>query len=271
MTGFQGRVETERGEFQVERTGPSGGQTIVLVAGLGDDSSSWQDVVSRLSRSYDCVCFDNRGIGQSPITDGPYTTAQLADDAHGIAAALGLEQIVAVGSSMGGAICQEWALRHPDDLDALVLSNTWAARDTWLSGLMSHWIELAERQAAREILYQLALLCFSPRYLESHPGMIEEFLRSPVPDLNGFASAAHACRAHDAIDRLSEVDLPTLVIGGDYDILTRPDLSRDLAAAMPNAEVTMLPAGHMIFWEQVEAWEQAVNSFISRRVRTSAS
>ena len=54
------------------------------------------------------------------------------------------------------------------------------------------------------------------------------------------------------------------MVGGEHDILTRPALSRRLAAAVPSAELRWLPVGHMTFWEQPDAWTTAVLEFIER-------
>lgn len=255
-------IATGRGDFYVERTGQKGEQTLVFVAGLGDDHASWAEVAEDLAAAYDCVTFDNRGIGQSPVTPGPYSIAQMAEDAHELVRTLGTGSVVAIGSSMGGAICQEWALAHPEAITHLVLTNTWAERDEWLRSLLDHWLDLAERGCGPDLLYQLALFCFSPDYLSAHPGTVDEFLAAPLPDLSGLAAAGRACQEHHTIDRLGGIDIPTLVIGGEHDILTRPELSTRLAAALPGAELRWLPAGHMIFWEQPAAWASLVREFL---------
>jgi 3-oxoadipate enol-lactonase len=194
-------VETPRGSFYVEQTGPDNqtspdnARSIVFVAGLGDDHASWDAPIEYLSPKYRCVTYDNRGIGRSPITDGPYTTRQLAEDAQAIADQLGLDKLIAVGSSMGGAISQEWALAQPGTIEHLVLSNTWGGDDAWFSALIEHWIQLAARGAGSDILYQLALFCFSPDYLSRHPETIEEFLASEMPDTTGFAAADGPAKA----------------------------------------------------------------------------
>jgi 3-oxoadipate enol-lactonase len=133
--------DTERGRFAVEITGPAEAPPAVLIAGLGDDHASWEPVLPYLTPEYRCVTFDNRGIGLSPITPGPYRISELAADAHAIHRALGLGPCIAIGSSMGGAIGQEWAIRHPGDVSGLVLSNTWGRSDAFLldAGHMTFW------------------------------------------------------------------------------------------------------------------------------------
>jgi 3-oxoadipate enol-lactonase len=258
-------VATGRGTFLVEERGRRDGAPIVLVAGLGDDHASWEEPAAHLAESHRVVTFDNRGIGGSPITPGPYSVKEMAEDAHQLASELGLGRVTAVGSSLGGAICQEWALAHPEAVERLVLSNSWGERDTFFSGVMEHWIELAGRGSGRDLLFQLALFCFSPGYLHERPETIQEFLDAPVPNLDGFRAAARACQRHHAADRLSAIEAPTLVLGGAHDILTRPELSERLAAAIPDATLSWLPTAHMTFWEEPRRWSTAVSEFVSGR------
>lgn len=257
-------LSTSRGDFYVERVGPEHATPMVFVAGLGDDHSSWSEIVAMLSDAYDCISFDNRGIGQSPITPGPYSAKELAEDTHEIVRALELAPAIGVGSSMGGAICQEWALAYPEDLSHLVLTNTWAERDAFLTVLFEHWIDLADQGAARDLLRSLLLFCYSPDFLTEHPEVISEFIDGPPPDLAGFAGAAAACRDHHAFDRVEGIGLPTLVIGGELDILTRHAFSERLTKRLPNASLTSLKAGHMIFWERPEDFVAAVRHFLGR-------
>jgi pimeloyl-ACP methyl ester carboxylesterase len=258
-------ITTPRGEFFVEQRGPSRGVPLMFVAGLGDDHSSWDDPVDVLAQSFRCITFDNRGIGRSVVTPGPYSTRSMAEDAEAIATALGLDAVDAIGSSMGGAICQEWALAQPDRVRRLVLSNTWAEQDPWFSALIGHWVDLASRGAGQDVLHQLVLFCFSPTYLREHPGTIGMFLAEEMPDSVGFRGAGDACRGHDAIGRLGRLTQPTLVIGGTADILTRPDLSRNLAAEIKGASLEWLDAGHMIFWEKPREWADLVAAFVDTR------
>jgi 3-oxoadipate enol-lactonase len=105
-------VDTTQGRFAVQAAGPPGGRPVVLVAGLGDDHASWESVLPHLTTEYRCITFDNRGIGLSPITPGPYRIADLAADAHALHQALGLAPCIAIGSSMGGASCpRSWPRR----------------------------------------------------------------------------------------------------------------------------------------------------------------
>ena len=175
---------------------------MVLVAGLGDDHASWDPILEYLTPVYRCITFDNRGIGASPVTPGPYRIADLAADAHALHQALGLAPCVAIGSSMGGAIGQEWALRYPGDVTGLVLSNSWGRTDAFTRVLFEHWISLAGRGRADQLLDSMLLFCMSAAYLAARPDTVTEFRALVLPDLDGFQAAAAACLGHDALDRL---------------------------------------------------------------------
>jgi 3-oxoadipate enol-lactonase len=255
--------DTERGRFAVEILGPAAAPPVVLIAGLGDDHASWEPILPYLTSEYRCVTFDNRGIGLSPITPGPYRIPELAADAHAVRRALRLEPCVAIGSSMGGAVCQEWAIRYPDDVSRIVLSNTWGRTDTFLRVLFEHWGSLASAGQSGPLMDSLLLFSMSAAYLAEKPETASEFRSSSPPDLTGFAAAASACLAHDALSGLRGVRQPTLVLAGRDDILTRPALSAEVARAMPAAELRLLDAGHMTFWEVPEAWGRTVSYWLS--------
>jgi 3-oxoadipate enol-lactonase len=258
-------VSTAQGHFAVHEAGPRQGRPVVFVAGLGDDHASWESVLPYLTPEYRCVTFDNRGIGQSPITPGPYSLAGLAADAHALHEALQLQPCIAIGSSMGGAICQEWALSYPEDVSALVLSNTWGRTDPFLKVLFEHWISLADEASVGPLLDSLLLFSMSAAFLADHPETVAEFRASTPPDLGGFKAAAAACAAHDTLARLGEVAQPALVLAGRHDILTRKELSAELGGALPDAQLELLDAGHMTFWEAPEAWDRAVRHWLAAR------
>ncbi|MGD9734964.1 MAG: alpha/beta fold hydrolase [Solirubrobacterales bacterium] len=238
------------------------GPPVVLVAGLGDDRLSWQLQVEEFSLDHQVIVFDNRGIGRSTIAPGPYDVRDMAEDCHAVVGALGLSGVTAVGSSMGGAICQWWALEHPEDIGRLVLTNTWARRDVFLEALFTHWIRLVEHGDQQAILESLLLFCFSSEFLEANPQVRPEFYKAGLPNLQGFIAGAHACRSHHALDRLGEIKQPTLVIGGEHDLLTRPAFSEDLAEQIAAAELALLSSGHMVFWERVEEFNDLVGEFL---------
>jgi 3-oxoadipate enol-lactonase len=242
------------------------GPPLVWVAGLGDDHSSFDAQVEKFSDHYTCVAYDNRGTGESTTMPGPYTMKDYADDAHDVVAALGLTPVIAVGSSMGGAICETWALHYPDDLELLVLSNSWAEQDPLLDLLFRHWMALATSGENDRLAESLLMGCFSGEYFKRFPEVIPEFLATPLPDMDGLKAAIGACQSHDLLGRLAEIDVTTLVIAASQDAVVRPQMSSRMAERLPRAQLVEIDSGHMIMWEQPDLFADAIKSFLREHV-----
>lgn len=236
---------------------------IVFLCGLGDNLTSWQSQADAFSSTHTVITLDNRGSGASETPDGPYSMARMADDAHELITELDCGPVTAVGVSMGGAICQEWALRHPEDISKLVLCSTWASPDTYLNTLFGHWQALAERGYRRALIESLLLFCWSPEFLSAHPEVIEAFIAEETLNPPGLVAAAEACRTHDTMDRIATIAQETLVLIGAYDILVRPDLSHALADQLARVRVETMQTGHMPYWEQPDEFAAIVRGFIA--------
>jgi pimeloyl-ACP methyl ester carboxylesterase len=244
------------------------GPPLVWVAGLGDDHTSFDAHVEKFSDQFTCIAYDNRGTGQSTTLPGPYTMKDYADDAHDVVAALGLASVSAVGSSMGGAICEAWALHYPDDIELLVLSNSWAEQDPLLDLLTGHWMALAMSGANERLAESLLMGCFSGEYFKRNPEVIPEFLATPLPDMDGLKAAIAACQSHNLLDRLAEIDVPTLVIAASQDAVVRPQMSSRMAERLPRAQLVQIDSGHMIMWEQPDLFADAIKTFLMEHVAT---
>jgi pimeloyl-ACP methyl ester carboxylesterase len=239
----------------------SDGPPIVFIPGLGDNMLSWTAQAKTLSGDFQVVLIDNRGAGESATPVGPYSTEQMADDAHQVIAILNLAPVTAVGISMGGAICQHWAIRHPSDISRLVLSSTWGAPDVFIGALFDHWRGLAKKGDRRALIESLLVFCYSPGYLTCNPGTVDAFIEGETLNLNGFAPAAVACRDHLAFDHVHRISQPVLMLVGEHDILIRPKLSYALAERLENVRVQTMPTGHMTSWEMPNAFNDLVYEF----------
>jgi len=100
------------------------GAPLLLIHGLGYARWGWEPVLPGLAERFDVILFDNRGIGESDAPPGPYTAAEMADDAIQVLDEAGVGRAHVVGTSLGGMVAQELALGHPDRVDRLVLACT---------------------------------------------------------------------------------------------------------------------------------------------------
>src|SRR4051795_6879496 len=128
------------------------GPPLVLVMGIGYDSSLWTLAqVPALSARFQVILMDNRDAGRSSAACGPYTIADMADDLVGLLDTLGIQRTHVLGLSMGAMIAQEFALRHPERLDRLVLSGCAAAPARSAVDPIRIWSWLKSNDASGEI------------------------------------------------------------------------------------------------------------------------
>ena len=146
------------------------GPPLVLVMGIGYDSSLWTLAqVPALSTQFQVVLVDNRDAGRSSKASHPYQIADMADDLAGLLDALGIARSHLLGLSMGGMIAQEFALRHPDRLDRLVLTGTGAAPARAAVDPIRIWSWVKANDATGEVFGgQQFVSLFSTSFLRNH-------------------------------------------------------------------------------------------------------
>ena len=122
--------------------GEHSGIPLVLIMGTGGSCRGWLPLqVPDFSQEHRTLIFDHPGVGGSEDSDGPLTTAGLADDTAGLMDALEIENANVLGAFMGGMVAQEMALRHPDRVHRLILAGTYARPDAKRRMLIQQWRE----------------------------------------------------------------------------------------------------------------------------------
>jgi pimeloyl-ACP methyl ester carboxylesterase len=246
------------------------GSPILLLGGLSDPAEVWQAQIDAFAAGHRVIAPDNRGAGRSPLPPAGVSLVEMAEDAAALLRALGVESAHVAGFSMGGAIAQELALRHPSLVRSLVLNGTWTRPDAYFRRMVSGWIAAARDTAsARDLLEAFFLWVYSPRAHADGTAdrYIDETLVNPLAQgPEAFFATAHALLEwHGAADRLGSVDVPALVIVGDQDINCPPRHAREIASLLPKADLVVLPGeAHQPFQESPETWNEIVSGFWAR-------
>ena len=244
------------------------GDPILLITGLGGSGEDWRETPAELALSHRAITIDPRGAGQSDKPDMPYTGELVAADVRAVLDAAGAARAHVVSVSMGGMIAQEFAIRHPERLQSLMLIATYAAPDAWSRQVF------AVRRMVLDALGQQAhfklatLFLFAPagfRAMADEIAAMERDYSANNADLPIYLRQFQFCVDHDARDRLGGITAPTLVVTGSDDILTTPAQGRDLAALIPDAEFRDIAgASHMMMWQKSAELRQLIREFASR-------
>jgi pimeloyl-ACP methyl ester carboxylesterase len=242
------------------------GEPLVLLHGFPLDRRMWDAQVEQLSDHHRVIAPDLRGFGRSPRHD-PFTIESLADDIHLFLEQLGAVPCVLAGLSMGGYVALAYAKKYQPDLRGLVLVDTKASADT-VEGKQGRekMIELVRLSGAKAVAEQMLPKMLAPGTLQNRPEVVKS-VRTMMESCSA-ETIEHALGAmRDRPDRTGELPslkVPALVIVGDADAITPPDVAEAMAKAIPNAKLeTIRGAGHMAPMEQPEQVNQAIERFVA--------
>jgi 3-oxoadipate enol-lactonase len=223
--------------------GPADGPTVVFSNSLGTTLHLWDPILPLLPKGLRIVRYDMRGHGQSDVPVGPYTMGQLVSDASAVCDALDVKDAVFVGLSVGGMIGQGLAVKRPDLIRAMVLSNTAAKIGNptlWQDRIA--FIEANGMAAASEEVMQRwfsKAFCASPQ-VTPWKAMLE------ATSVAGYTGVCAAISGTDFYTPTSGLRIPTLGIAGSNDGATPPDLVRETTDLIPGSQFALMrQAGHL--------------------------
>ena len=242
--------------------GEPAGRPVVFANSLGTDLRIWDAVVALLPAGLRVIRYDMRGHGLSACPPGPYSMGALVRDAERLMDHAGARGAAFVGLSVGGMVGQALAVKRPDLVAALVLSNT-AAK----IGTPQTWEERVEaiRAGGMAALSEAILTRWFSTAFRAGPeialwrAMVE---RTPA---EGYAATCAAISGTDLLTSTSGLRLPALAIAGSEDGSTPPDLVRETAALIPGARFELIRgAGHIPCVEVPEAFSGHLAEFLAR-------
>lgn len=246
------------------RSGKAPKHTIVLAHALGCDLTMWDALATELAGDCRVICYDSRGHGSSDGPAGPYTMAELANDAARLLRELDTGPVVWIGLSMGGMVGQELALRHPALLAGLVIANSTArypdeARATWRQR-----IEAVQAGGVEAIADGVMARYFGDAFRARHPATVARFRRRVAStDANAYVACCAAVAGVDTVERLGRIAAPALVIAGEQDTGTPLAMSEALAAGIPGARLAVITdATHLSAIEQPAQFAALVTRFL---------
>ena len=242
------------------RTAGTGPRAAVFVHGFAQSSLYWQPTLDSLPRDVRGYAVDLPGFGDSNGVPGPYSIASHAAAVDAFMADQNLREVILVGNSMGGVVCQAVAVWHPQRLGALVLVSTGSyARD---------------RAAAKAAGEHQVVAAWDRAEVHAY---VERFFVRPPMDLDPYVEVAlQATREARSATTFSSADLdfrpdlpsiavPTLIVQGGLDQGRTPQDGAVMASLIPNAELHVIDgAGHSPMLEDPVAFTRILHTFLRR-------
>jgi pimeloyl-ACP methyl ester carboxylesterase len=242
---------------------------LVLLHAFPLHSGMWAPQLEQLSSRWRVIAPDLLGFGGSdaPESLSRYTMLGYADLVAGLLDHLGLERVVLGGLSMGGYVSFAFIRQYADRVAGLVLADTRAEADTpEVFERRTNQQDQVARIGTAALVEVLLAGLLSEHTRSSRLGLVEKVRRLMANPAAGYIGALEAMKHRpDATGELAEIAVPTLVVVGEDDTLSPPDVARAMQERIPGAELAVLPrAAHLSNLEAAEEFNAAVAGFLSR-------
>lgn len=244
----------------------AGRPLVLLHAGL-TDGRMWDDQFHVFAQHYRVMRYDLRGYGKS---DQPGESYSHSDDLHGLLQALGIQKAALMGVSLGGRTVIDFALQHPEMVEALILVAAGLSGYQWAESA-----DLIEANGAANMGDVARAVDILTRVWVDGPNRTPEQVNARVRERVMALLTETLSRPRlrpepkqveldpPALKRLREIQAPTLIMVGDKDVLDILVIADLLQKHIEHAETLVIPdAAHMVTLEQPEQVNQAVQHFL---------
>ena len=242
--------------------GPQDAPVLLVANSLMANGSMWDGNIAALADRYRVLRYDKRGHGGSGFSAGPYSIAQLADDAIGLLDALGIQKVHFMGLSIGGMIGQQLGARYPERILSLSLCNT--ASEMPPRSLWEERFEIARTQGIAGLVDGTIKRWFTAPFIERAPQEIEKVRQMILGTyVEGYMACGSAVRDMAQSTMLLKIKIPTLVLSGRHDPACTVDQGIVLNRLIDGSRMVIIEdAAHLSNIEQPEAFNKTVRQFI---------
>jgi pimeloyl-ACP methyl ester carboxylesterase len=236
-------------------------EPIILFHGLGVDHTVWIHMVPLLSRHYPTIVVECRGHGRSSKPVGPYEISTHADDMAALCDFLNVNALNIVGTSMGGLIAQQMAIRHPNVVHSLILINTFCETPGEINleerlkvlaeveDLESHYMEVVRRGLPEDA------------DLKGIKDIVDLEIHNPREVL---AACTKSTFSYTGCEALPDIKAPTLIIAGEKDSNISPNNSHKIHSLITHSKIHIFPnVGHAIYREEPNSLAKRILEFLS--------
>ncbi|WP_226006321.1 alpha/beta fold hydrolase [Natrinema salinisoli] len=246
------------------------GQPIVFAHGTLMDRTMFAPQLEALKDEYRAIAYDLRA--RTDRYAPGYDLRDLADDCDALLDGIGEDSAVIAGMSMGGFMGLRFALEYPERVDGLVLIDSMAAPHTAeeqeVYGELVEPLEGSTDSNPRDLAEGVTGYLFGETTREENPELVEAWVDrwATYPGAAVYNELHSWLDRPDVTDRLSEIDVPVLIVHGEEDPSIDPSRAEPMLDELPDAEMELIPeAGHTSNLENPEPATDAIRSFLDER------
>jgi 3-oxoadipate enol-lactonase len=235
-----------------ELHGPEDGEVLVLSNGIMMSTASWAYQTPVLAQHMRVLLYDCRGMWKSEHPAGPYSMEQHVEDLAGLLNALDIPKAHIGGISYGSEISMLFAIQHPEMTQSLIVMDGVSEIHPLLKGQTFPWLMAAERNDPELLLRTSYHMNFAEEWITEHQAFIEASVdRYAEIDMTVFSELMKAFYALNITDQLSKINVPTLIMVGEKDLIKGREYANIIAKEIDNSQLVVIPgAGHAICLEK---------------------
>ena len=246
------------------------GYPLLMIMGLGATIDWWHPrFIEQLEKNFKLIIFDNRDAGRSGKAKNSYQIKDFASDSNGLLAKLEIKKSHVLGISMGGMIAQELAIQYPERVNKLVLVSTspGSSKSIFPSQEVISTLSKDRKDVPVEkLIDDFISLLYTDEFLQDNADSMQDIkqrMMKHLIDPIAYQRQLTAILNHNALSRLENLKIPTLVLHGKQDILMPPGNAELIADAIPNTKLKYYKgAGHALLSHEPLSTGKEVVSFL---------
>jgi proline iminopeptidase len=294
-TGGSKMIAVDGGKYNVwtKRIGSGPVKLLTLHGGPGFPHDYLEPFEDFLPKGVELYYYDQLGVGNSdqPTDASLWTVSRYTEEVEEVRRGLGIDKMVLYGSSWGGMLAIEYALAHPEHIEALIISDMTASAASYVKYANELRAQLPEEDQKILAKYEATGDYENPEYQQVMFGKIyaEHLVRiNPWPEPvarsfkkfnpqiyntmqgpNEFVVTGNF-KDWDRWNDLAKIKVPTLLIAGKHGTM-RPDDIRRMGKLIPNSRVVITEGSHLEMYDAQDEYFQAINRFLDDLRKGKAS
>jgi pimeloyl-ACP methyl ester carboxylesterase len=241
------------------------------VHGLGLNRHSWQWQRDALSKHYRLLAYDLYGHGESADPPETPSLTLFAKQLRDLLDHVGVDRAAVAGFSLGGMIARRFAIDCPGRLWALAILHSAHTRDAAAQKAVEARVEQVAKDGAESTVEAALARWFTDRFRADNPetmDLVRRWIMANRKDVYVSVYRVLAEGAAELVNPNPPISAPTLVMTGEEDFGNSPEMSRAIAAEIPDASLVILPGlRHMASAEAPELFNRELLSFLERAAR----
>jgi len=239
------------------------GSPVILIHGVGLDHAMWRFQMEALTEHHRVVCYDMLGHGRTAPCSESCQLGDFIQQLSELIGYLGLERVHLVGFSMGGLVAEGFSIEFPHKVASMTLISSVAQRTPEQRANVLARVRQVEQNGHISTIEPAIARWFTPTFIENHHDTVNAVRQRLEGNDHASYLAAYrvfATADSDYFDRLNEIRCPTLIITGEHDVGSTPQMAYEIGKRVHGSKVTIVPdVKHML---PVEGKDEVISTLL---------